>query len=415
MYNDSCKERCLSYYITGGIVLENNELIARAVDYAKQHATSAEITVQDIASNAGFSIDYFNRIFQTHTGFTVMAYVNYIRLKQAAVLLRNTEKTLLEVALEVGYDSHEGFIKAFKKRYGLTPSEYRSKMKNRVLFWGEMVDSSVAAQFVHANPDLRLVDTDYVVDYLLGKDAKRYGYFCSTVKYMGLAIAAPDGNIENGFIGIGDDRKGGYWLELMTEDFALLSDWIRRFGMAASFHSARNPAETKKALKEFGIIGDITATPHSFYFGAPLKCDMPADLQIRPLSYADKASILKWAKGKEDGYIRHLLNESHYNDEGVLEYGVFQNGELIAVAGCGIDEVGGFRFNDSCVIRFAEGKAETSLYRSIFTYVVNDVLAKGVLPFDNVQHGEYAQNHGGFTTAELGFETVNWKYNLSNT
>ena len=95
--------------------MENNELIARAVDYAKQHATSAEITVQDIASNAGFSIDYFNRVFQAHTGFTVMAYVNYIRLKQAAVLLRNTEKTLLEVALKVGYDSHEGFIKAFKQ------------------------------------------------------------------------------------------------------------------------------------------------------------------------------------------------------------------------------------------------------------------------------------------------------------
>ena len=317
--------------------------------------------------------------------------------------------------MKVGYDSHEGFIKAFKKRYNLTPSEYRSKMKNRVLFWGEMVDSTVAAQFVYANPDFRLVDTDYVIDHLLGMDAKRYGYFCSAVKYMGLAIAAPDGNIEKGFIGIGDDRKGGYWLEFMTEDFALLSDWLRRFRTAASFHSACNPAETKKALEAFGFTGDITATPHCFYFGAPLKCDLSANLQIRPLSYADKASILKWANGKEDGYILHLLNESHYNDESVLEYGVFRNGELVAVAGCGIDEVGGFRFNDSCVIRFAEGKAEISLYRSIFTYIVNDVLAKGILPFDNVQHGEYAQTHGGFTATELGFETVNWKYNVSNT
>lgn len=131
--------------------MENIELIAKAVDYAKQNATNNEITVQEIASNAGFSIDYFNRIFLSHTGFTVTAYVNYIRLKKASEFLRCTDKTVLEIALEVGYNSHEGFIKAFKKKYGMTPSEYREKYRNSIMQWGDFTDKTVAARFIHAN------------------------------------------------------------------------------------------------------------------------------------------------------------------------------------------------------------------------------------------------------------------------
>lgn len=109
--------------------MENTELIFKAVEFAKQNAADNEISVEDVAANAGFSIDYFNRIFLAHTGFTVTAYINYIRLKKAALLLRSTDKSVLEIALEIGYDSHEGFTKAFKKKYGVTPSEYRSKNK----------------------------------------------------------------------------------------------------------------------------------------------------------------------------------------------------------------------------------------------------------------------------------------------
>ena len=56
--------------------MENTELIFKAVEFAKQNASDNEISVEDVAANAGFSIDYFNRIFLTHTGFTVTAYMN---------------------------------------------------------------------------------------------------------------------------------------------------------------------------------------------------------------------------------------------------------------------------------------------------------------------------------------------------
>ena len=394
--------------------MENNELIRRAVSYAKQNATCTKISVQDIATNAGFSMDYFNRIFLAHTGFSVMSYVNYIRLKKAIILLRNTDKSLLDIALEIGYDSHEGFTKAFKKKYNITPSEYRGKMKSKVLHWGELTDESIAAQFIYSNPTFRLVDTDAVIDYLLERDAKRYGYLCATIKYMGFAIAASDGNFQQGFLCVGDDRKNGYYLEAVTDDFEVLAKWISAFPNVTNFYSASNPAETSEALKQYGFVGNINAIPQSVYVGISDKLQLPESLQIRPLTVDDRDVVLKWANGKRDGYIAHLLTAQHYLDEAVLEYGVFENGELIAVAGCGIDEVQGFRLNDCCQIRFAEGKACDELYRSIYSFVANDILSKGILPFDNLQHGEYAEAHGNFTAVELGYEVVNWMYEITS-
>lgn len=388
--------------------MENNKLIANAIFYAKKNATSNTITIQDIATNAGFSTDYFNKLFLSHTGFTAMAYVNYLRLKQASELLRTTDKSILNIALEVGYDSHEGFLKAFKKQYGITPSNYRTKMQNKILSWGEMTDISNANRFLHNNSDFKLVDTDTVIDFLLEKNAKRYGYLCITIKAMGLFIAAPDGDISDGFICVGDDRTGGYYLEIVTDNLDNLVQWLNRFDNISAFYSKLDPEQ----IKSTDLKIDYSHSPQLLYFGSGLSCNLPDNLNIRPLTINDREQIIKWANGKNDGYVKHLLNEKHYLDESVLEYGVFEDGKLIAVAGCGIDEAHGFKVNNCCVIRFADGKANDTLYRQIFSYVTNDVINKGILPFDDIQHGEYALTHGRFTSEELGYEIVNYRYDI---
>lgn len=392
--------------------MENTELIFKAVEFAKQNASDNEISVEDVAANAGFSIDYFNRIFLTHTGFTVTAYMNYVRLKNATILLRTTDKSVLEIALEIGYDSHEGFTKAFKKKYGVTPTEYRSKTKNQIMYLGEITDKTVAARFIHSNPDFQLVDSDIVIDYLLEKDAKRYGYFCTTIKYCGLEIAAPNGNFENGFIGIGDNGNGKSYLEIMTDDFKILSEWIKRFPQRKTFYSMKDETEIYEILKSYGVEEKLKGTPQALYFGEPIEAKLPDGIVIRLLNPSDKKSILKWANGKKDGYINHLLNDKDYLDENNLEYGVFENGELIAVAGCGIDEVHGMKLNNCCTIRFADGKENENLYRTIFAFVTNDILNKGALPFDDIQHGDYARTHGNFTSADYGYEIINRRYDI---
>ena len=392
--------------------MENTELIFKAVEFAKQNASDNEISVEDVAANAGFSIDYFNRIFLTHTGFTVTAYMNYVRLKNATILLRTTDKSVLEIALEIGYDSHEGFTKAFKKKYGVTPTEYRSKTKNQIMYLGEITDKTVAARFIHSNTDFQLVDSDIVIDYLLEKDAKRYGYFCTTIKYCGLEIAAPSGDFKNGFIGIGDNGNGKSYLEIMTDDFKLLSEWIKRFHQRKTFYSNKNETELYEILKSNGTEINLKVTPQALFFGEPIDVNLPDRIVIRLLNPSDKKSILKWANGKKDGYINHLLNEKDYLDENNLEYGVFKNGDLIAVAGCGIDEIHGMKLNNCCTIRFADGKENEILYRTIFAFVTNDILNNGALPFDDIQHGDYARTHGNFTSVDYGYEIVNRRYDM---
>lgn len=392
--------------------MENTELIYKAIRYAKHHYSDTSMSVEMVADHAGFSMDYFNRIFLAHTGFTVMAYVNYMRVKKAVALLRNTDKTVLEIALEVGYDSHEGFIKAFKKHYGITPSDYRKENKGLVLSWGELTDSACAHRFLHEHADFTPVDTEEVIDYLLEKDSKQYVYLCTTIKGYNLTIVAPNGDYKKGFIGIGDDREGGMWLEMVSDDLNLLCEWILRFKYETVFYSTASPNIAETALQSYGINYAIQTTPQSFFLGASLPCDLPRNIQIRQLDYADKDAILKWANGKRDGYVLHLLNAQHYHDPSVLEYGVFDDGELIAVAGGYIEDVHGFRLNNCCNIRFADGKANDKLYRAIFAYVVNDVLSKGILPFDDLQHGDFAQQHGNFTSADMGFATVHWRYEV---
>ena len=159
-------------------------------------------------------------------------------------------------------------------------------------------------------------------------------------------------------------------------------------------------------LPQFEPAG-ISIAPINLYFGDFMECSLPESIEIRKLTPADHNHILKWSGGKSDSYIKHLLNAQDYLDENNLEYGVFESGDLIAVAGCGIDEVHGLRLNNCCNIRFADGKESDELYRLIFKHVTNDLLVNNILPFDDLQHGEYAATHGDFTSVDYGFEIAN--------
>ena len=54
-----------------------------------------------------------------------MEYVRFSRMKKATHLLRTTDREVLDIALECGYEAHESFSRAFKKQYGVSPREYK--------------------------------------------------------------------------------------------------------------------------------------------------------------------------------------------------------------------------------------------------------------------------------------------------
>jgi len=98
--------------------------VLNTVEYINENF-SQKLTLDSLASMAGFSRYHFARIFKENTGFTVIEHINAIRCENAGLLLRETQKTISEIAFECGFDSPSYFAKAFSRTYGMLPSEYR--------------------------------------------------------------------------------------------------------------------------------------------------------------------------------------------------------------------------------------------------------------------------------------------------
>lgn len=103
---------------------KKNENLLKALNYIYQNYSS-QIKVETLASIMGLSEGETSRTFKKLTGQSPMDYIIHYRIKMAAILLKNTSKSITDIAFEVGFSSSNYFTIAFKKITGLTPSEYK--------------------------------------------------------------------------------------------------------------------------------------------------------------------------------------------------------------------------------------------------------------------------------------------------
>lgn len=88
---------------------------------------SGELHVTDAAAACGCSPSHFMRWFKKMTGQGFTEYLNDHRLAAAADALRGDSDTILAISEQCGFENLSYFNRLFKKRYGMTPREYRSK------------------------------------------------------------------------------------------------------------------------------------------------------------------------------------------------------------------------------------------------------------------------------------------------
>ena len=100
--------------------------INQALNYIENHLKE-EITIADIAQAVFISPYYFQKGFSMLCGFSVSEYIKMRRLTLAASELILTNKRIIDIALEYGYDSPDSFTKAFVRFHGATPSAIRHK------------------------------------------------------------------------------------------------------------------------------------------------------------------------------------------------------------------------------------------------------------------------------------------------
>ena len=84
-----------------------------------------DLSLEQLAAQIDLSKYHFHQLFREATGETPKSYVDRQRLEWAAVQLRIRPVTVLELALECGYRSHETFTRAFRSRFATSPRDYR--------------------------------------------------------------------------------------------------------------------------------------------------------------------------------------------------------------------------------------------------------------------------------------------------
>lgn len=104
--------------------------IQNSIDYIEENLRAC-MTVDDLARIAGFSPYHYYRVFNAYVGLPVMEYVRRRRLAYASAELAGG-KRISDIALEYGFDTYNGFAKAFRKAYGCSPERYRVYVSGQI-------------------------------------------------------------------------------------------------------------------------------------------------------------------------------------------------------------------------------------------------------------------------------------------
>lgn len=107
----------------------DQERIKRVLVFVEENI-SENISVGDLATQAGFSLFHFSRAFKLAVGVSPHQYILQRRVDVACEMLSKTKVGLAEIAYRVGFSSQAHMTTAFKKRFGTTPGRYRNTLRN---------------------------------------------------------------------------------------------------------------------------------------------------------------------------------------------------------------------------------------------------------------------------------------------
>ena len=91
---------------------------------------SNKISVQSLADSMGLNRSYLHRLFKSATGSSLKEYLLDLRIRKACSLLKSTDLPVAIISHSVGYEDTLYFSRLFKKKKGLSPSQYRVQKPN---------------------------------------------------------------------------------------------------------------------------------------------------------------------------------------------------------------------------------------------------------------------------------------------
>lgn len=103
--------------------------IAPTLSYIAENYMN-DITIEDLSQMCHVSTSHFRRLFKQVIGWAPLEYLQIIRIDRACALLFNCNYSITEISLQVGYPSPSSFNRQFRHIYGISPSQWRQKMRS---------------------------------------------------------------------------------------------------------------------------------------------------------------------------------------------------------------------------------------------------------------------------------------------
>lgn len=110
---------------------KNADILRKIISYTEENYDGA-INEMSVAETFGYSASYFSRFFKSNMGITYKEFLTRMRVNAAKDSLVQTQKSVLEIAMDCGFSDSRGLINMFNKLEGITPLQYRKKYAETV-------------------------------------------------------------------------------------------------------------------------------------------------------------------------------------------------------------------------------------------------------------------------------------------
>ena len=114
--------------------LKQLQLYNDIVDYIKWNRFE-QLKVSQIADHFGYNMKYLSSMFSTIAGVSLKQFILQQKIEAASFLLTDTNQTISEIAMQLGYHDSHHFMKSFKQMTNLTPTNFRNASANRLLYY----------------------------------------------------------------------------------------------------------------------------------------------------------------------------------------------------------------------------------------------------------------------------------------
>lgn len=364
--------------------MENKELIHRAVCYIQTKPGNL-LSLQEIANEAGFSLNYFDTIFMQHTGFSAVQYARIFGLTRAAATLRTTDKNILDISLDYGYANPENFTRAFRAYYSVSPAEYRKKNEGIPITWHDLSSKTIVERFTKYMPQLRPVMPDTAIDWMILNSRFTYDAELTEILMADNGIFTFDECQRPGhFIVIEDYGNDVFTLDIIGGDENCAMEYLRMAEMLPKVRIGFTlPAEEEYPRLSAKLSGCVCESYSNFeYLESSAPPTQDAQYTARVLAKEDMAIIERFGKTCDcEIQVKGLAGAmAGTMNKGLMAMGLFCENRLVGMALPAVLPVRDLNFLDVGEIYLLPDYSADQPALLLLRAVIQYALANGWLP-----------------------------------